>query len=484
VSHIQTETPLLDALVEWGNLPHAAFYTPGHKRGVGISDRLKAAFGSGVFELDLPELPQLDNLFAPTSVILTAQELAAEAFGSDRAWFLVNGSTCGIIAAILATCNPGDKIILPRNVHSSAISGLILAGAIPVFIQPEYDRELNLAHSITPAGVKQALEAHPNAKAVMMVYPTYFGACGNIEAIAQLVHQHDLPLLVDEAHGAHLAFHPDLPISALAAGADLTVQSTHKILGAVSQASMLHLQGNRVDAGRISQALQLVQSTSPNALLLASLDAARYQMATQGRELLSQTLELGAIARQKISTLAGLSILESGFTPGFITLDPTRLTVGVAELGITGFEADEMLIEQNVMAELPSWGHLTFILSLGNTQSDIDLLWHGFSIIQNCNPNKLIMQEPLALLDLPIPSSMSPREAYFSQTETVLKEEASDRIIAELICPYPPGIPLLMPGEVITAEALNYLDAVLNLGGTLTGCSDRSLKSFKVVKGS
>ncbi|PSB04676.1 aminotransferase class I/II-fold pyridoxal phosphate-dependent enzyme [Merismopedia glauca] len=482
MTQIQGKIPLLDALIECGSLYHAPFYAPGHKRGVGISDRLTAAFGSAVFALDLPELPQLDNLFAPAGVILEAQELASETFGSARTWFLVNGSTCGIIAAILGTCAPGDKIIIPRNVHYSVVSGLILSGAIPIFIQPEYDAKLDLAHSITPEAVKQALEAHPNAKAVLMVYPTYFGACGDIEAIAELTHGYRIPLLVDEAHGAHFAFHPDLPISALAAGADLTVQSTHKVLGAVSQASMLHLRGNRVDPDRISQALQLVQSTSPNALLLASLDAARHQMATQGEELLSRTLTLAAIAQNQISSLPSLSILKPSYTPGFTALDPTRLTVRVAELGITGFEADEMLIDQGVIAELPSLQHLTFIISLGNTQTDIDLLGHRFSIIQNSTPNKLITQEPLTFLNIPIKSEMSPREAYFSQTERVTREEARDRLSSELICPYPPGIPLLMPGEVITLEALNYLDSVLASGGTITGCSDPLLKSFKVVK--
>jgi arginine decarboxylase len=482
MSDRQNQTPIVDALIQWGSLPHAAFYTPGHKRGEGISDRLKAAFGDAVFQLDLPELPQLDNLFAPTGVILKAQELAAEAFGADRTWFLVNGSTGGIVAAILAVCAPGDKIILPRNVHSSVVTGLIFSGAIPIFVRPEYDRQLDLAHCITPEAVNLALAEHPEAKAIFMIYPTYFGACGDIRAIAELAHQRDIPLLVDEAHGAHLAFHPDLPLCALAAGADLTVQSTHKVLGAVSQASMLHLRGNRIDPDRISKALQLVQSTSPNALLLASLDAARYQMATQGKELLTRTIELAAIATEQISAIPGLSVLEPTYTPGFTALDPTRLTVRVAELGITGFEADEMLIDRGVMAELPSLQHVTFIISIGNTQSDIDLLGHGFSIVQKCSSSEKNMQELLPPLHIPIESAMSPREAYFSSTEIANKEEARDRISSELICPYPPGIPLLMPGEVISAAALDYLDSVLAGKGVVTGCSDPSLKSFKVVK--
>ncbi|MEO0968612.1 MAG: aminotransferase class I/II-fold pyridoxal phosphate-dependent enzyme, partial [Cyanobacteria bacterium J06639_18] len=338
----QTKTPLLDTLWEYANKPHAPFYTPGHKLGKGISSQLKEYFGQAVFKADLPELTDLDNLFAPGGVIQEAQQLAAEAFGASHTWFLVNGSTCGIEAAILANCNQGDKIILPRNVHSSVISGLILSGAIPIFIQPEYDPVLDIAHGVTPHSVEVALKQHPDAKAVMVVYPTYYGTCGDITAIANLTHKYNVPLLVDEAHGAHFAFHPELPISALAAGADLSVQSIHKTLGAMTQASMLHVRGNKIDIERISRSLQLVQSTSPNYLLMASLDAARQQMAVDGKELMSRTLQLAREARSRISKIPGLSVLEKPNSPaqtfdsvgkklgkdslGFVALDETRLT--------------------------------------------------------------------------------------------------------------------------------------------------------------
>ena len=244
--------PLVTALQMCAQRSDAPFYTPGHKKGQGVGRSLIHLLGSKVFAADLPELPELDNLFAPQGAILAAQELAAEAFGADRTWFLVNGSSCGVMAAILATCAPGAKILLPRNVHQSAIAGLIHSGAVPVFLQPEYDRALDIAHSITPDSVSAALTQHPDAKAVLMVYPTYYGACGDVAAIAQLAHQHGIPLIVDEAHGAHFAFHPELPIAALAAGADLVVQSTHKTLSALTQAAMLHLRGDRIDVDRVS----------------------------------------------------------------------------------------------------------------------------------------------------------------------------------------------------------------------------------------
>jgi arginine decarboxylase len=489
----QAKTPLLDALWQCANKNHAPFYTPGHKRGKGISRKLADCLGSNVFRADLPELPQLDNLFAPQGVIQEAQELAAAAFGAEKTWFLVNGSTCGVEAAILATCGVGDKIILPRNVHYSAIAGLILSGAIPIFVYPEYDRVLDIAHSITPEGVANALAQHPDAKAVMMVYPTYFGVCGDVEAIASLAHQYNIPLLVDEAHGAHFAFHPELPKSALSAGADLAVQSIHKVLGAMTQASMLHVQGSRVNIDRVSKSLQLLQSTSPSYLLLASLDAARQQMAMQGKELMARTLQLADEARNRISQIPGLSVLQAiEKTPDLVAFDRTRLTVTVSDLGLTGFEADEILHQElGVTAELPSLQHLTFIISLGNTEADIERLVQAFTTLakrfgqgerEKVKSQKSKIKSQKTLHHQPYISLLTPREAFFSSTETLPIEQTSDHISAELVCPYPPGIPVLMPGEAIAPEALDYLLQIKAMGGFISGCADPSLNQLKVVK--
>lgn len=487
----QAATPLLDALWECANRSHAPFYTPGHKRGAGIPQQLVNYFGSAVFRADLPELPELDNLFAPQTVIQQARDLAAAAFGAEHTWFLVNGSTCGVEAAILATCAPGDKIILPRNVHSSAIAALILSGAVPIFVNPEYDPILDIAHSITPAGVAIALEQYPDVKAVMMVYPTYYGVCGDVAAIATLAHQHHIPLLVDEAHGPHFAFHPDLPTPALALGADLTVQSIHKVLSALTQASMLHVRGKLIDTERLSQSLQLLQSTSPSYLLLASLDAARQQMALQGEQLMTQTLHLADRARDQIAQIPGLSVLppvRTASTPGFVALDRTRLTVTVSDLGLTGFEADEIFHQQlGVTAELPSLQHLTFIISLGNTEADIAALVQAFTTLskdyrQDSSPIADLINHSHTLLTADRKKMLiSPREAFFAPTLTLPIEQTGDRISAELVCPYPPGIPILMPGEVITPSALNYLQQIQALGGYINGCADASLRTLKVV---
>ncbi|MBD0386435.1 MAG: arginine decarboxylase, partial [Nostoc sp. C3-bin3] len=353
-----------------------------------------------------------------------------------------------------------------------------------------------IAHSITPNALESALQQHPDAKAVLTVYPTYYGVCGNLSAIANITHQYNIPLLVDEAHGAHFAFHPELPTPALAAGADLTIQSIHKVLGAMTQASMLHIQGNRIDGDRISKALQLVQSTSPSYLLLASLDAARQQMALHGKMLMSRTLQLANQARTKISQIPGLSVLQIssppyqgglGGSPGFVALDETRLTVTVSGLGLTGFEAEEILDEKfAVTAEFASLQHLTFIISLGNTSADIEQLVQSFITLANEYRRTNLTFKSDLWQDVFTAKChalhFSPREAFFAVSEIIPLAQTSDRICAEIVCPYPPGIPLLMPGEIITKPVLDYLQQIQAIGGFISGCNDTSFKTLKVLK--
>ncbi|TPX27707.1 aminotransferase class I/II-fold pyridoxal phosphate-dependent enzyme [Cylindrospermopsis raciborskii] len=487
----QSQTPLIDALKSSISKNHTPFYTPGHKRGAGVSPILTDLLGKDVFRADLTELSELDNLFAPESAILAAQELAAMAFGAQRTWFLVNGSSCGIIAAIMTVCGPNQHILLPRNIHLSVVSGLIIAGAIPIFINPQYDQDVDITCSITPKDLEIALAQHPQAKAVLVVYPTYNGVCGNLKAICQVTHEHNIPLIVDEAHGAHLNFHDNLPISALTAGADLTIQSTHKTLGSMTQTSMLHIQGNRINIDRLNQALQLVQSTSPSFILLASLDAARQQMAIDGQNLMQQTLELANIARNKIREIPGLSVLELPKIrqPGFFDLDKTRLTVNVKELGITGFTTENFLIEMGIVPEVSSFENVTFIISLGNNELDINALVKVFKKINDiprCRKYEMSTSNIISKIIFNYQPDnrlvISPREAFFATSEILPLEKTVDRICAENICPYPPGIPILMPGERITKSALDYLQQVQDLGGVITGCLDASCHTLKVVK--
>jgi arginine decarboxylase len=471
----QTQTPLLTALQTWADRDDAAFHTPGHKRGQGSSPEFRALIGDKALRADLPELPELDNLFAPQGVIQQAQALAAAAFGADRTWFLANGSTAGVIAAILATCHPGDTIIIPRNIHQSVISGLILAGANPVFVMPEYDADWDIAHGVTATAIDQTLQHHPQAKAVLIVSPTYYGVCADVAKIAELTDRYNIPLIVDEAHGAHFKFHPDLPIPALEAGADVVIQSTHKTLAALTQAAMLHLRGQRVNADRLRRSLQLVQSTSPNYLLLASLDDARQQMATTGKQLLTQTLTLVESAIQQLATIPNIRVFDYP-----LRFDRTRLTITVTDLGITGFTADAILTEQfGVICELPSLRNLTFIFSIGTTARDVDRLVHAIG---------QLARQSHTLESIPTPTQLprsetviSPREAFFARSQTVPIDQAINQVSAELICPYPPGIPLLLPGERITVGAIDYLQVVQRSGGFISGCADPELQTIQII---
>lgn len=488
--HRPFQLPLIDKLRYFATNPQAAFYTPGHKRGYGISSSLTELLGHQVFTADMPELPGLDNLFNPDGVIQDAQNLAAQTFGAQQSWFLANGSTCGIEAAVLATCSSGEKIIVPRNIHQSVVSALILSGACPIFVAPDTDVEWGIAHGVSTTAIEYALGEHPDVKAVMVVSPTYYGVCCDVRAIAHLTHAHSIPLLVDEAHGPHFSFHPDLPPSALAQGADLTVQSTHKVLSALTQASMLHIQGDRLDPHRISRTLQLVQSSSPSYLLLASLDAARAQMDENGFELMRHALDLSYYARRAIAQIPGLRVLELHHpTAAAAYLDSTRLTVDVSDLGLTGFAADEVLHEElGVTAELPGLTTLTFIISLGNRMVDIEQLIHGFQVLAERYPKMEHLGKgdratcptipPMPMVSIP---DMSPRDAFFAKSESVAIAQAIGRISAEMICPYPPGIPMLLPGERITAEAIQGLLAIRDAGGIVTGCADERVERVRVV---
>ncbi|MEM8603556.1 MAG: aminotransferase class I/II-fold pyridoxal phosphate-dependent enzyme [Cyanobacteria bacterium P01_H01_bin.121] len=494
--------PLLQQLLQSSERQVAAFHTPGHKRGAGCLEQLKQAWGMDVLQADLPELVELDNLFAPTGVIHQAQVQAAETFGADRTWFTTNGSTAGVIAAILATCGPGDRILLPRNMHLSAISGLILSGAEPILITPPYDSDWDLVGTITPKTIATALAAYPDIKAVLIVSPTYHGICADTEAIASICHAHGIPLLVDEAHGAHFGFHPALPQRALALSADLSVQSTHKVLSALTQAAMVHVKGDRVNPDRLQQALQLIQSTSPSYLLLASLDAAQAQMAQDGERLMAETVSLAQSIRDRLQAIPDLSVFtQSVFAQSVLAQqdlklelkklspDPTRITVRTTGLGITGFTADAQLDEQfGVVAELPSLQHLTFIVSLGNTKEDGDRLVAAWSHLaqQKTTPVEPALEQFKSLLQgtasantipgasTPVHSQLriTPRTAFFGNHQDVAIEAAIGQVSAATVCPYPPGIPVLLPGEEIRSEAIDWLMTLANAGSTITGITE------------
>jgi arginine decarboxylase len=484
-----SSTPIANALAAFADAGPTLFCTPGHKQGKAIPSSMERLVGGQAYGVDFPDLPGF-NLFEPEGCVATAQILAAKTFGADRTWFLVNGSTVGVIASILATCGPGDKIILPRNVHRSAISGLILSGAHPVFIAPEYDLEWDLVYCITSASIAEALVQHPDAKAVLVVSPTYHGVGADLRAIAHLAHQRNIPLVVDEAHGAHFGFHSDLPPAALSLGADLVVQSTHKTLSALTQASMLHQQGSLVDAGRVGSVLTMLQSSSPSNLLLASLEGTCQQMQEDGQNLMAQTLALAHTARQQILGIPGLSVLESlkPPMPGFYYLDQTRLTVDISALGLDGFTADEICAKQlGVIAELPTFRHLTFILSLGSSHADLDRLLMALAHLSQHSPygSKIAhfpmhkVADTFACMEDPL---LSPRDAFYASKISIPICAAAGCISAETLCPYPPGIPITLPGERITSAHITFLQQIQAAGGLIAGCTDQTLQSIQVLK--
>ncbi len=478
----QNEAPLVEILQKLAARSQAPFFTPGHKRGQGMADGLLQWWGRDIFQADLPELPELDNLLAPSGVLKQAQALAAAAFGASETWFLVNGSTAGILAAMLATCGGGDKIVLPRNVHQSVISGLVLSGAIPVFVRPEYDEGSEIAGGVPLSAVAAALAEYPDAKAVMLVSPTYYGVASDVAAIADLVHEYEIPLLVDEAHGAHFGFHGSLPTSAMAAGADLAVQSTHKVLGAMTQAAMLHCQYDRIDRQRLHQSLAMVQSSSPSYILLATLDAARRQMALQGEALMDRALELSDRAATQLSQVAGVRVWEP---TDFWIRDRTRVTVDVSQLFRNGYDVDVLLHERfGVTCELPTLNHLMFLITFGNTAEDIERLVYAVAGVVS-EWNREVDKQGWAggsLSSWPIPElACSPQTAFYAAKETVSWHAARDRISAVSVCPYPPGIPLLIPGEVISEEVISYLQQVQGSGGTIVGCSDAHQQTLEVL---
>ncbi|KAK9699571.1 hypothetical protein RND81_08G182200 [Saponaria officinalis] len=482
--------PLVTALKESAKENAASFHFPGHNRGQAAPSSLTQLIGRRPFFHDLPELPELDNLFAPEGPILEAQKQAAELFGASETWFLVGGTTCGIQAAIMATCTPGDTLILPRNSHVSAVSAMVLCGVVPKYIFPDYDRDWDIAASVSPFEVEKAIKdlelEGRRPSAVFITSPTYHGICSNLTEISRMCHLHGIPLIVDEAHGAHFGFHPELPMSALQQGADVAVQSTHKVLCSLTQSSMLHLSGNLVDRERICRCLQTLQSTSPSYLLLASLDAATGQLQENPPSLFDKPIRLAKEAKTTIEQLPGISVLDFPKLSESPVIDPLRITVGVSELGLSGFAADEIIYnDHKVVCELVGSSSITFAFTPGTCEEHVTRLVVGFkhlsSFFSGNNQRKQQEKKHVNFNPLKEPNMLlTPREAFFAKKRKVTIEDAVGNICGELICPYPPGIPVMIPGEVISQTALDYLLQAKASGAMISGASDPLLSSLMI----
>jgi arginine/lysine/ornithine decarboxylase len=477
---MQSGAPLFEALVKHVMQNPAGFHIPGHSQGKGLPAELLALGGQALFAFDLTELAGLDDLHNPGGPIASAQELAAKIYGSDKSFFLVNGSTAGIQALITAQAGQG-KLILPRNAHRCALGGLVLSGADPVYVLPGIIPEFGVDCGVKPASIRQALGINPGAMAVLAVRPNYYGIAGDLAGQVRAAHEAGIPVLVDEAHGPHLRFHHDLPGDAMAAGADAAVQSTHKLGGSLGQSSMLHLQGDLVDPDMVTAALRLLQTTSPSYLLLASLDLARRQMFLQGKELAEKALTLACGIRQKLSGIRGLRILTSDYLPGSsCELDTTKLVISVRGLGLTGYQVSGLLSGRyKVFIEMADYNNIVAVISAGTAGEDCDKLVGALMDIAARDGQHAL--PPLPGAPCSFKKMMKPRDAWFAPAKKVPLAEARGRICAEAVAVYPPGIPAVNPGEEITAEIYEYLLQVSGMGLGCQGPSDPTLKTIKIV---
>ena len=485
----QEQTPYLDALCEYARRKPARLHVPGHKGGPGADPGMLEAFGERALSMDIPALTYGVDVGIEPTPFEQAQRLAAEAWGAKRAWFLINGASQGNLSAGLALAHRGSEVVVQRNAHSSTIDALVLSGLRPTFAAPEVDQELGIAHCLTEETLERALAATPRAVGAWVVSPTYFGAVANVRALAAVAHARGVPLIVDEAWGAHMAFHEDLPEHALAAGADLVISSTHKIVGSLTQSAMLHLghgAGAMIGEDTVDRAVTLTESTSPNSLLAGSLDAARRQAAVHGRELLANTMAALVLARAEIQAIDGLDVLDERLTgrPGVFAYDPLRLAVDVRGVGASGYELAPMLREiGDINLELYGQNVLVAVFGMGERRlpEASRLVAALRTVVERVGLDVGGYQASFAAPPPWGELAMTPREAYLGPQEVVPAAQAAGRIAAESLATYPPGIPNVLPGERLTAETLAYVQNTLELGGSVRGASDRQLRTVRVV---
>ena len=485
----QRETPYLDALCAYAARSPARLHVPGHKGGEGAAPRLIEAIGAQALAMDIPALTHGIDVGVDPTPFEQAQRLAAQAWGAKRAWFLINGASQGNIATGLALAHRGQSVVVQRNAHSSAIDALVLSGMRPTFVAPEIDPELGIAHCITPQALQRALEETPEAVAAWIISPTYFGAAADVRGLAQVAHARGVPLVVDEAWGAHMAFHEALPEHALSAGADLVISSTHKIVGSLTQSAMLHLghgEGELIGADTVDRAVTLTESTSPNSLLLGSLDAARSMAAVHGRELLEHTIATVARAREQIREIGGLEVLDERLTgrPGVFAYDPLRLAVDVRGVAASGYQLAPLLREIGDI-NLELYGQNVLVAVFGMGERALEEAQRLADALREAVARVGLEPEGASLSFAAAPPwgelAMTPREAYLGAQEVVAADDAVGRIAAESLATYPPGIPNVLPGERLSAETLAFVRSTLAQGGSVRGASDRLLHTVRVV---
>lgn len=481
----QDRTPYVDALLEFAQSDPGRFNVPGHQGGIGADAHLHLLAGQTGLADDIPALLEGIDV-GDGNAFQEAQTLAAEAWGARRTWFLINGASQGNQAMCLAVAHMGGDLVVQRNVHSSVIDGMIMAGLKPTFAAPELDPDLGVAHCLTAAALDEALVRCPDAAAAVVVSPTYFGACADIAALAEVAHGHGVPLVADEAWGAHLKFHPDLPPSAIEGGADLVISSTHKIVGSLTQSAMIHLATDRFDEAIIDRCISMTESTSPNSLLCGSLDAARRQAAVDGERLLTETISVLADAREEIRAIPGLDVLDERLldSESVAGWDPLRLTIDVRGTGSTGYHIAALardLAGVNLELASDTVAVAVFGMATGTPQRARRLIDGILTALEAIESEPVSDKPEFAPPPLWGEPAMTPREAFLGRQEVVPFKEAEGRIAAEPLATYPPGIPNVLPGERLTRETLDYITDSVDHGGYVRGAADRELTTLRVI---
>jgi arginine decarboxylase len=497
----QDSTPYLDALLAYAARDPGRMHIPGHKGGPGADPALHSLAGEAGLAHDIPALIDGIDVGERPTPFEQAQALAAGAWGAKRSWFLINGASQGNQAACMALAHTprtaasaaplpvaaGLQVVVQRNVHGSVVDGLVLGGLVPTFVAPELDPELGIAHCLAPEALSEALDRTEGAVAAFVVSPTYFGACADVAALVDVAHSRGVPLIVDEAWGAHLHFHEDLPPDALGAGADLVISSTHKIVGSLTQASMLHLgSGELLDEQVIDRCVSLVESTSPNSLLCGSLDAARRQAAVHGRELLAETIATLASTREAVREIEGLDVLDERLAgrPGVAGWDPLRLSIDVRGTGASGYRLASVTRElDDINFELASENVAVAVFGMGapaepQAQRLLAALRHA---VEEIGASEREEHPEFAPPPPWGPLAKTPREAFLGPQEVVPFAEAQGRVAAESLAAYPPGVPNVLPGERLTRETLDFIAESVAHGGYVRGAVDRELQTLRVA---
>ena len=480
MKYTQDNAPIHEALLQHKKNRVVPFDVPGHKGGRGIPE-LTEFLGIDCLKVDVNSMKPLDNLIHPVSVIKAAEELAAEAFSADAAFFMVNGTTAAVQAMIMSTCKAGDKIIMPRNVHRSSINALVVCGAIPVYVNPGVNHEVGIPLGTSVDVLKTAIKENPDAKAILVNNPTYYGICSNLKEIVEVAHANGIKVLVDEAHGAHFYFGENLPISAMAAGADMSAVSMHKTGGSLTQSSFLLCKAT-VDPGYVRQIINLTQTTSASYLLLSSLDLARKNMYLNGKEMVEKTISLAEYARQEINQIGGYYAFSSEIIDGdtVFDFDRTKLSVHTIEIGLAGVEVYDLLRDEyGIQVEFGDIGNLLAIISAGDRPFEIERLISSLSEIK-----RIYGKDKVGILNheyIDPEVVYSPQQAFYSDKKSVLLKEAAGHVAGEFVMCYPPGIPILAAGERITKDIIDYIVYAKEKGSSITGPKDMTIEHINII---